>query len=1139
MTKLVTRGLRLLVCASMVAALAPAGHAQFKASIGGTVKDAAGAVVSGVNVTVTNTETGKSQQAVTGDEGFFRVSGLPPGIYIVTADASGFKKKVVEDLVLHAEETQGINITLEAGQVSESVTISANTGGAGQVHTENANVDRSITNREILRIPQSGRDPYELIRMTPGVFGDGARGGAGQAVNLPNTTGPGGSNTSIFQVENQVPISANGQRVSANNFQIDGVSVNSLEHGGAAVVTPNQESVKEIQVLSSSYSAEDGRNTGAQIKVVSQNGTNEFHGSALFKYDDPDFNAFNKFGGTTGDPTKNAPPVRVNQLFRQFAGSLGGPIIKNKLFFFFSYEGLRNSSTNTSDAWVETPQFRQLVISQRAGGATAQVFGSPGIEPRIISVLPADCSIFGNDPNRCRVVPGGLDIGSLTGATGQYVSLGNPVGGGFDGVPDVQFVRLAVPASTRPNQYNTRIDFNRGTADQFAVSTYFTTHNDSSADAAGKSRPMADLAFKPRSSAATVTWIRSISSSMLNEARANFTRFTFDQVSTNQDVNFGIPRIEVEGLPFDRIRFGADRSETTPAKFAENTFEVRDVLSKVFGVHAMKAGIEIRKEQNNNSLVGGARPLYSFVGLFNLANGTPIFEAINADPRSGLPADAQRYFRTSTYAGFVQDDWKIKYNLTLNIGLRYEYFTPLRETQDRISNLVFPAGQLATSQLVGSDELFNPDRNNFAPRFGFAWSPAALEQKFVLRGGFGVSYNRTPQVLFGNTRGNPPFFARYNICCGTSSSDFGTPFVDGKIAYVLGASQSPFSYPINPALAQGIDPATGGVKDNTVEIWATPPNFPNAYVYNFSLDTEYQLPYHLVAALGYQGSSSHKLIRIVDETLILPTNPRFDPVFFLTPDVNANYHAMLFRLSKALSHGFRIDSVYRWSKSIDTLSFEGPGALTNQTNPGDLASERGPSDFDVRHLYNLSGTWDLPIFRTRTDWIGRLLGGWQLNGIWTKHSGFPFTPKIFQSLRQPSGKFFGPIRPTQYFGGAGDSSSDSTFTSVGGNFPGGGAKYFDTTTVGPPGIGRNSFRGPKYSAVDLSFAKQTGFGHIRWLGEGANIELRVNLFNAFNQLNLLPIQFFDAGAIVTDPNFGRSSGGLSGRVMELQARFSF
>jgi len=255
--------------------------------------------------------------------------------------------------------------------------------------------------------------------------------------------------------------------------------------------------------------------------------------------------------------------------------------------------------------------------------------------------------------------------------------------------------------------------------------------------------------------------------------------------------------------------------------------------------------------------------------------------------------------------------------------------------------------------------------------------------------------------------------------------------------------------------------------------------------------------------------------------------------------VNANYNAMIARLSRAFAQGFRFDAVYRWSKSIDTLSFEGPGAVTNQTNPGDLASERGPSDFDVRHYLVVSGIWDLPIFRTRDDILGRVLGGWSINGIWTKHSGFPFTPKIFKDLRQPSGKTFGPIRPTRYFGGALDDTSDEAFIRPGGNFPGGGARYFDVDTVGPPGIGRNSFRGPKYSSVDLSLIKQTRLPRLPALGENAGLELRANFFNAFNQLNLAPIGFFDAGAIVTDPNFGRSSRGLAGRIIELQARFSF
>jgi hypothetical protein len=1135
--------LRAAFCALTLLWLAATAQAQFKASIQGTVKDTSGAVISGATVTVTNQETNRSQQVTTGDEGFYRVTGLAPGRYTVSAELAGFKKRVLQDIIINAEEAQGVDLILEAGQVTESVTVEA-TPDTTRLDTEHANIDRAITTQEIRRIPQVGRDPYELIRLTPGVFGSGARGANGGSVGLPNTTGPGGSDTSIFQVENQVPITANGQRVSANNYQIDGVSVNSLGHGGAAVVTPNQESVKEMRVLASAYSAEYGRNSGAQVQVVSQNGTNEFHGSAVFKYNDPDLNAFNKFGDIFGGPFQ-----RVNRRFRQFGGSVGGPIIKDNLFFFFSYEGLRERTTDTITKFVETPEFRQAVISARPNSEIATVFSTPGIEPRIIGTVRATCADFTAQGRPCREVPGGLDIGSLTGSTGQYVSLGNPSGGGLDNVPDILLAVIGVPNRARGDQYNTRIDFNRGTTDQFAVSTYFTKRDDTQGDAGGQGRPIGDLRFNPLNSAATVTWIRTISPTMLNEARVNFTRFSVDQVEGSSETNFGIPRIEVEGLPLpggERIRLGAPRAETTPGIFAQNTFEVRDVLSKLFGTHALRIGGEIRKEQDNNNLAGGARPVFSFVGLFNLANETPIFEAINLDPNTGLPADAQRYFRTSAYAFFVQDDWKVRPNFTLNLGLRYEYFTPLREKRDRISNLELSPGDLANSRVVVTDELFEPDRNNFAPRIGFAWSPGRFEDRLVVRGGFGIAYNRTPNILFANTRGNPPFFARFNICCGTAPTDFGTPFVGGRILFALGADNSPFSFPRNPVLIQGIDPETGGVANNTVEIYGTERELPNAYVYSYSLDTEYQLPAQFIAGLGYQGSSSHKLIRIADLTLLFPTNPRFDPVFFIIPDVNANYNAMLARLSRSFARGFRFDAVYRWSKSIDTLSFEGPGGETNQTFPADQSTERGPSDYDVRHHFVLSGLWDLPILRGRSDWVGRAFGGWQINGIFTRHSGFPWTPKIGPALRQPSGKFFGPIRPRAYFGGAGDDTSDEAFL-TGSNFPGGGASFFDITVAGdpptillnPPGIGRNSFRGPKYSSLDLSLVKQTALSGIPRLGEAANLELRVNFFNAFNQLNLAPIRFFDPGAFITDPNFGRSVRGLSGRVVEFQARFSF
>jgi hypothetical protein len=254
--------------------------------------------------------------------------------------------------------------------------------------------------------------------------------------------------------------------------------------------------------------------------------------------------------------------------------------------------------------------------------------------------------------------------------------------------------------------------------------------------------------------------------------------------------------------------------------------------------------------------------------------------------------------------------------------------------------------------------------------------------------------------------------------------------------------------------------------------------------------------------------------------------------------VNANYNAMNLRLSRRFAQGFQFDALYRWSKSIDTQSYEGPGFATNQTYPQDLRQERGPSDFDVRHNFVASALWDLPILRGRQDWIGRAFGGWQINTVLTAHSGFPWTPVIGQCVSTPGGPELCPSRPAVYFGGALSDSSDDAFIRPGGNFPGGGAQYFDTSKPGDrvPGIGRNVFRGPRYSSVDFSFIKET---RLPGLGENAALEIRANFFNAFNLRNLAPFGFSTASTTVTDPNFGQPTSGLAGRVIELQARFSF
>ncbi len=1144
-------------------------HAQFRAAVQGTVADESGGVVSGANVTLLNNETGRSQTTTTSDDGFYRFSALAPGLYTLTVEQTNFKKQIIENLSVAAENVQGVDVLLTTGGITETVTVTDESSAA--LETENANVQKTITTEEVRNLPQTGRDPYELAKLAPGIFAPGARGGNGNSVGLPNTTGPGGSNSSIVQSENQVPISASGQRLSQNNFQIDGISVTSLQFGGAANITPNQESVKEVQITSSSFSAEDGRNSGAQVKVVSQNGTNDLHGSAFFKYNDPGFNAFNRFYGNSARPAR---PQRVENRFKQFGGAFGGPLPflhfgeggpvfdsgKDRLFFFFSFEGVKNNTSNTYQAFVETAQYRQQVIAARPGGLTARVLSSPGVAPRIVGVLPRTCRDFfpgfvSNEDvnNRCRNVAGGLDLGSITGALGSVVG---DQGGGFDGVPDVQFAELANIQRTGGNQFNFRTDFNATERDQLAFIAYITKRNDTLlSDTGARSRPDADLQNKPLTYSVTGTYIRNISSTVLNEFRLNFVQFKQNQIQDSSNTNFGIPRIEIEGLGFNenRIRFGAARGDTTPAIFNQKTSEIRDTLTQVLGNHAIKYGAEYRREVSDNDLSGNARPLFTFPNLFNFANDAAVFEEIDVDPLTGERADARRNFRNNIYGFFVQDDWKVRPNLTLNLGLRYEYYSPVKEGNNRLSALILGQGAraLLDAKLQIVDSLTDPDRNNFAPRLGFAYSPkfaSFLNEKAVIRGGFGVFYNRTPNVLLTNTRLNPPFFARRGLCC----------FRESGVQYYLGSTNSPFSYPRNTAVVQGIDPASGSILGGNAEVWGTDRNLKNAEVYKYSLGFQYQLPYQVITAVEYEGSQSRNLARLINLNFFYQprfsssgTTGGFAPVFYVRSDVNANYNGMNARVERRFAQGFQITMNYRFSKSLDQLSYEGPGFVTNQTYPLDQRQEKGPSDFDVRHSFVLAGIYELPFFRNdKKGLLYKTLGGLEINGIVTRHTGYPFT--VFQGagLRTPSGEFFGPIRPTGYNGNQPISNSNANFLTPGGIFPGGGTRYFSGTIrtdatgrpnfeLNPPGVGRNAFRGPKYFNVDMSLAKRFGLPGFGVLGEGANLELRANAFNIFNTLNLAPFNFADGNLFFNNANFGEATSGLAGRVVEFQARFRF
>jgi outer membrane receptor protein involved in Fe transport len=764
----------------------------------------------------------------------------------------------------------------------------------------------------------------------------------------------------------------------------------------------------------------------------------------------------------------------------------------------------------------------------------------------VVTVLPATCAQAGINGNiGCQVVNGGLDLGSPIGAYGQYTSDFVPTtGSGFDGIPDVQFAQLQNLTRFNGNQYNTRIDYVMSKKNTFAVSTYFVPAKAFTSDVNAQSRPQADVNSNRLNYDVGVVWNRIISAMTLNEARFNITRWGYDETKSNPTANFALPRVEIEGFFNGRLRFGFPQAPNTPGVISEKQLDFRDILTRTIGNQVFKFGGEYRRDLNSNGEVGGARPDFSMSGLWNFSNGAPIFEGIVADS-TGKPSANNTKFHTSELAFFVQDDWKYRPNLTLNLGLRWDYFSPITADNGVLGNLILDAnGGLAGAHISTAKQFYHKDLNNFGPQVGFAWSPERFHARAVVRGGFGMGYDRLPNALLANARRNPPNGHNFGICCGTT----GSPFVGGQILFAGSTDGTIFGYPRNPVL--GVGTGTNGLPLNgAIEIYGAPQKLPTPYVYRWSLEGQYQLPRNLVATLGYQGSAGHHFVRINPLQITAPTvNPNISAAFFASPDVNSNYNAMLARLQGRFMKQLSFDMNYRFSKSIDTDSYEAPTALTNQSFPVDQHQERGPSDFDVKHYFTASALWDIPFFNHEPNtWKGRLLGGWHIDSVLTMHSGFPWTPRLFGCLQGSTSNnaAFCDPRPTMYNGKQPLANTNANFLSPGGIFPGGGAAYFNTSVpFGPPfaalpAIGRNRFRGPRYHDVDMSFAKRFGLPSFGVLGESAALDVKFNFFNIFNTLNLTPFNALSDPTRVSLQAFGTATSALAGRTGEFQIRFSF
>ncbi|MGI4829693.1 MAG: carboxypeptidase regulatory-like domain-containing protein [Janthinobacterium lividum] len=1140
-----------LLAATIAACSGAAVHAQFRASIQGTVTDPQGAVIPGANVMLTDVGTGRSLTAISNASGTYNFNALAPDHYTLTATARGFQQQVIRDLTLIPEQANAVNVQLTVGDTSSTVNVSGDQ--VATLDTETASISGTVSSNEIQHLPSAGRDVFQLVQLAPGVFGDGSQAAGGGSNNLPGTQGPGGSGSGIFATENGPQANANGGQYETNNIQIDGISTVSAVWGGTSTITPTEDSVGSVKIVSNAYDAENGRFSGAQIQVTSKTGTNQFHGSLFFRASRPGLNAYQRYNGagtyTSGTPAERGL-LRDTQRSNQDGGSIGGPILHDKLFFFFAYETTSNNTSTTGTGWYETAQFRALASS---GSPISQTFlNFPGSAVAASGIIPQTCANIGlvEDVN-CRTVTGGLNLGSpLVAGTGRqdltWTNSTNPgIGSGLTSTPDIALYSTLNPTESVGRQYNGRLDSDVTKKDHLAFAIYWVPQ--STTDYNGSVRSYNLYHHSQVNDAYSIIYNHTFSPTFLNEARANDSGWRWNEIVTNPQEPFGLPTDQVDAIgSITLASFGAPG----PSNFNQHSYDYKDVATKIAGNHTIKFGGDVTRLYYLNNPTYSARPSYNFYNVWDFLNDAPHTESGSFSSATGAPTTNRQDNREDLYGFFVQDDWKARPNLTLNMGLRYSYFGPFSSKENNLGVVQFGSGaQTFTGLNVRTGgNLTQAQKGNFGPQFGFAYSPSELRGKAVIRGGFGLNFNQTEIAITGNAGSNPPFVTDVGYTSGSPTA------INADIVYAVPSNPyTLFDYPANPHTIGGYNtanlPTAGGAT-----ITGYQAKQPTIYTQHYSLETEYDLGHQLVASVAYQGSTTRHLIvqsqlYVNGFALGYAQNPLVENVDYYANAGHSNNNSLLLGFKKQMSHGVLFDAEFNYAKSMDTGS--GPYYEDPYPYRPDLAY--GPSDFNFGKAFKLYGLWQ-PHF-THGKAAERLaLDGWSISDIFNQHTGFPFTPyyNVGSNLYYANSGY-STLRPALYNGGAHTVRSNNAYE-VGQanlNFPSAGANqpYFALPATGIPaastgtytlptlpGVARNSFTGPGYLDLDATVAKSFVLPHVRGLGETPGLEIRADAFNVFNNVNLSP------SSVVTNlqlSTFGQAQSALGARVVNLQARFNF
>jgi hypothetical protein len=1154
--------------------------AQFRTSIQGVVTDSLGAVIPGATLTLKDLATNAILTRTSDSSGVYNFNALPADRFQLTVVRDGFQKKVLDQLQLIPEQANGVNVQLQPGGTSTTVTVNGSTQPA--LDTETADTEATISDNEVQHMPVYERDPTSLIRLVPGVLADGAQAGGGGGFQAPGTatgasSGGGGNlghSSSIFATENGASASANGGQFDTNGYSVDGISTESAVWGGATVITPSEDSIGNIQILTNDYDAEHGRFNGANTEITSKTGTNDLHGSFFIQVTRPGLNAYQSWNGPQSvqsvgpDGQKLTPAqrglLRDEDRYNQLGGSIGGPIWKNKAFAFFAYEGQSQTIPATSTEYFPTSAFASLAPANSISSKYLSFPGAAVSGTVIGSVTCADAGL--TEGANCATIPGqGLNIGSpLTTPLGTqdltWVSPANPgVGSGLSNVPDIAQYTISNPTTSDFKQYNGRLDAQVTQNDHAAFAIYWVpsslTHLNGGLGYQIFNHEQVNDAFSG-------IWNHTFSSSFLNEARANAAGWRYNEISDNPQAPFGLPQDQLfnsGGVEIGGITLGS-LGVPVGAILDQWTYGYKDVATKVLNTQTMKFGFDFTRLYYLNDPIGA--PNYTFYNIWDFLNDAPEAEGGPFQATTGVPGGFRNDNRENLLGVFFQDNWKARPNLTLTAGLRYSYFGPLTDKDNNMGVLSFGTGSalLTGINLRTGIGAWQAQKLNFGPEVGFNWSPAMYNGKVVIRGGYGLNYNEEQIANANNNDGNPP---GTSVVPGTSTSPAN---INPNIIYK--ASSSPtdlFGYPSNPNAITTFNSA-GLPTAGSANLGALPGHLPTAYIEHYSIDTQWEFTPTWVASLGYVGSTGKHLMFNYDANALgtiqgAALNPLVNSVNTFGTQGKSNNNMMLAELKHQFSQGFSVDAQYTWAHSFDTNS--GPYARSPYLYNTGFAY--GQSDFDTRDYFKLFGIWQPTIFRGGNDWRNKAVGGWTISGILTLHSGYGWYP-VYTAAHQIYCNLcnygFQPLRPN-YNGKAGRSTSNNAFK-TGSNFPNPGTantgtnndqfnnNYFSipnyanaiadlpgqtaTAFIPPPGIERNAFPGPNYRDVDMNLAKSFGLPNMKVIGENAKIEIKANFLNIFNALNINPSSI---STNITSPNLGQATSALGSRIIDFQARFSF